>query len=462
MELYSEPFADTGNMGGQGVRRLLDGHRLDFWSVFVREMIQNSWDAGKSDRDAPVAFSLDLKSYSKEDWKAVWKEAFAESAPVDSESGPSDGKGSQWQNLKPTGPKRLLLVADRDTNGMGGPAQASTAGSAVRRDFVDFVFNIGIPPDTEAGGGTFGYGKSVLYNASLASTILVHTHCRDEDDNLDSRLISIGLGSPQENPREGTVLTGRNWWGDTDSYDLVGPVRGEEADRIADLIGLPKFEPSETGTTVAVVAPRVNQEPREFMEVLQKACLWHCWPKVLDTGGGPDMTFSFAVDGEQLPALEPDDIDRLKPFCDAFRKLQKGPSEDKVHRIRSLRPRKDVGNFGIELFPFPAGADDPPMRPFQGPTHHVAVMRTPNLVVRYYPFTEHQLPNMEWAGVFKVLPEMDREFAGYEPPAHDEWLTTTGFYERNFWRISSKRIEELVATEVGNDLSGLCILMTVF
>lgn len=459
MKLYSEPFAPTGNMGGNGVQRLLGGYRLDFWPVFVRETIQNSWDAAKSDRESPVAYSLDLKSYSKEGWKTVWKETLAESAPIDSDSDSSDGQGSQWRNLTSAGPKTLLLVADRDTTGMGGPAQASTLMSAVKRDFADFVFNIGIPPDTEAGGGLFGYGKSILYNASLASTILMHTHCVDEHGELDSRLISIGLGSPQENPQEGTLLTGRHWWGDTDSYDTVGPVRGEEADRIAGLIGLPNFESAETGTTVAVVAPDLGEQgPREFMEALQKACLWHCWPKVLDTGNGPDMTFSFAVDGEQLPTLEPDDIDRLKPFCDAFRKLQKGPSEDNVHRIRSLRPKKDIGNFGLELFPFSAGADDTPMRPFEGPTHHVAVMRTPNLVVRYVPFSEHPLPNMEWAGVFKVLPKMDREFAGYEPPAHDEWLMTppgSVSYGRNFWRISRTRIEELVADEVDSSLSGV-------
>ena len=46
------------------------------------------------------------------------------------------------------------------------------------RDFVDFVRNIGQPPDKDLGGGSFGYGKAAFYIASRARTILVDTLCR--------------------------------------------------------------------------------------------------------------------------------------------------------------------------------------------------------------------------------------------------------------------------------------------
>ena len=40
------------------------------------------------------------------------------------------------------------------------------------------------------------------------------------------------------------------------------------------------------------------------------------------------------------------------------------------------------------------------MRPFEGATHHVALMRTPRLIVKYEPYGENPMPGLDWAGVF--------------------------------------------------------------
>src|SRR5690242_8639276 len=52
LELFSEPFAKTGNMAAEGFKRLLGRPTLDLLQTFVREGIQNVLDAG-SGKEGP-------------------------------------------------------------------------------------------------------------------------------------------------------------------------------------------------------------------------------------------------------------------------------------------------------------------------------------------------------------------------------------------------------------------------
>ena len=139
---------------------------------------------------------------------------------------------------------------------------------------------------------------------------------------------------------------------------------------------------------VAIAVPDLVGDNQTFIEGLQAASLWHCWPKLLTTTGDPEMRFQFALDGEPLPDLQPGDIEGLQPFCDAYRGMEDTDHKN-THLIRSQRPRKNLGQLHLRRFPEAEDLPTPTMRPFEGRTQHVAVMRTPNLVVRYYP----HLPN---------------------------------------------------------------------
>lgn len=59
--------------------------------------------------------------------------------------------------LRETTP-RLLVISDRGTSGLDGPVRADLpVGKGEKRNFVDFLRNVGQPPSAEGGGGTFGY-----------------------------------------------------------------------------------------------------------------------------------------------------------------------------------------------------------------------------------------------------------------------------------------------------------------
>ena len=100
----------------------------------------------------------------------------------------------------------VLFVSDRGTSGLGG----STKGGedpGKRKDYLSFVLNVGVPRDREGGGGTFGYGKAILYNCSRAQSILVHTRAaKGAGYASESRFIGIGLGA--SHVRSGLEYTG--------------------------------------------------------------------------------------------------------------------------------------------------------------------------------------------------------------------------------------------------------------
>src|SRR5205823_3805590 len=129
---------------------------------------------------------------------------------------------------------QIMYFADFGTCGLGGPTRADSEG--VERDFVDFVRNIGQPPDKDLGGGSFGYGKAAFYIASKARTILLDTLCRSPEGELERRFIGCGLGESFDH--DGRPHTGRHWWGRLVD-GVPEPVVGREAEGAARILGLP-------------------------------------------------------------------------------------------------------------------------------------------------------------------------------------------------------------------------------
>src|SRR5215475_2361037 len=54
---YSELFAASGGIGARATHRALGPHRLSFWELFLRETLQNSWDARKVN-GGPITFGV--------------------------------------------------------------------------------------------------------------------------------------------------------------------------------------------------------------------------------------------------------------------------------------------------------------------------------------------------------------------------------------------------------------------
>jgi hypothetical protein len=410
--------------------------------VFVRETVQNSWDARL--RERPVTYHLDITSVSAAH-RPAWQRLLAPPGEVD--------RYLAVGRLLRGGDLRVLSVIDRGTAGLGGPTRADELATD-RRDWVSFVLNVGEKRDTEQGGGTYGYGKAVLYRLSKVGTILVYTRTVDRDAQLVSRLIGIALGESFETAEHNDArpYTGRHWWGRVQD-EHVEPLLGEEADAVARSLGLVPFEQSETGTTLVVLDPDLD----EFDEMgedadgaarhLAETIGWHTWPLMLADRGVERLVPRVTVGGRDVPVPDPSSTYPLKLFVAAYQRMKSPDGQI----LACGNPVRDLGRFALHrrvVLPMTedSGTAAAAYAGVPGDPHHICLMRSPELVVKYFEGPKPFSTNLAYAGVFRALDELDEVFAASEPPTHDNWVhEQLQGNDRRFVRVTFTRLKEQLA-----------------
>ncbi|MFC9084123.1 hypothetical protein ACFTY7_45855 [Streptomyces sp. NPDC057062] len=278
---YSQPYPPEGASAAEGIRNQLGRPELDLLTILVRESAQNSWDARLSDSSTPVDYGIDMWTVAPAH-AGAWRTLLPAGSPTNPDHFP----------LRTTLRHpviRVLAVSDRGTRGLGGPTRANDAVGA-DRDFVSFIRNIGEPRDRALGGGTYGFGKGIFYLLSKSGSVLVHSRCRTPGGDYETRLIGCTLWKSYVATERGGErrYTGRHWWGDT-TGDVVEPLVGTAADAVAQRLGLRPFGPRETGTTVVVIDPNLDEfeQPTDAADYLAETIAWHLWPKMISTDGKP-------------------------------------------------------------------------------------------------------------------------------------------------------------------------------
>lgn len=440
---YSQRFRPDGGITADGLRNQLGRPSLSRLTVLVREAAQNSWDAKVSDH---VDFRMDVGCVLPEHLPR-WRELLA---------GTPDDHLPMEDFLEDWG-IAYLAISDRGTEGLTGPTRSDVHASAGRRNWLSFVLNSGDKQDTVGGGGTYGYGKGAFYIASLVGTVLIHTRFRDEHGSgLTTRLIGASLGSSYEH--NGVPYTGRHWWGRA-GQDHCEPLVDGDAVAVAMALGLPAFNGDETGTTVVVIAPDFRdpaaddvESPRELPHAeaaryLADAAGWNLWPLTL-ADRSPRMTITVTADGHPVPVPGPDTDPVIRNFADAHR-IATGVDATNVTFGQSkvvLGGVAHVDTFGTHVNS-PAAKE----LGLDGAPHHIALMRSPDLVVRYFEGPAKQHPVVGYAGVFKAVDELDDIFGASEPPTHDSWnYSQLQGRDASYVRVTHRRL-----TDVCRKLAGL-------
>jgi hypothetical protein len=396
----SQPVPPMGAIKAEGIKNQLGRPDVDRLTVLVREAAQNSWDARAMEGDGPVRFDIGLQPLDAPTSRA-WVELVGTSAPSQDET------GLPIKNHLEANDVSILWIADRGTDGLGGPTRADEVKEGEPHDYVSFVLNVGDPRDTEFGGGTYGFGKAVFYLASRASSILVHTRCHGVGGELEARLVGCALG-PGFEAKDRQAHTGRHWFGIAQSEEgLIEPVRGPRADSIAEALGFPSFGEEETGTTVAVIAPDLDgRNHLDCGRQLADSIAWHLWPKMVDgPGGSPSMTFSVRVGSELLEIHDPRRHPVLREFVQAYEDVTvagdsvqyKGQPVGRIRLRTTYDPPPAIDEVGRE-----AGFGDG--------VHHCCLMRTPGLVVEYRAGPKMPDERVWYAGVFRALDAFRRRF----------------------------------------------------
>lgn len=467
--LRSERFAAEGSISAGAIRRNMGRSTLDPISLLVREAVQNAWDARIDRAGGGVSFSLHLGTLDRKTSDTLRRTVFKDLPP---EHPLKDHLGSG------TG---ILCFKDTGTVGLNGPVfHVARRGPQDddARNFIRFVRDIGRGASRQLTGGTYGFGKSSFYVASEAATIIVFTRCRSPDaTGSEDRLIACSLW----NPTEDELHTGRHWWG-VKHADGIAPLTGEKAAEVAEAIGLPHFRKSETGTVIAIIAPRFVEPFRKIghdtARALAESLTTWFWPRMLpDPTGTPWIRFKAFFQNREIPVFQPQEVE---PFRTMARLIGPSMEQDASGRqdleITSEKPKALLGRLAtaqLQSDPLPAGWKSLAIeghilselldRPggLQTRCHHIALMRSTWQVIRYLPCRPVRATGRGFAGIFMVdgKDEIESAFAQSEPPAHDDWVPDSleNDWHRRYVRIALRRIRE-AADQVSAAVDALAVI----
>ena len=440
LSLHSERYGTTGNIG-ENFQRLLGAPSLDPLQTVIREAVQNVADAALPSTGPEVRIRLRRLTA---DQRQCLDSRVLRALPREPHSEALLAAMRSRETLT------VMEICDFGTAGLGGPTRSDCIPEGESQtDFIDFLRNIGTARDTVQGGGTYGFGKVALYRASRCGTILVDTLPHGSGTS-SRRFIGCHVGRSFEVPENGfrSRFTGRHWWGVADPDDgVVDPVTGKDAKDLASGLGFPKRNRERCGTSIMVLDFDMDDEDLETVgRRVVEGLLWNFWPRMMrDTP--PDRRFecNVEVDGSRLPIPFPEDFPPLDLFSKAMRAARSREGND-VRPISSRRPAKLLGTLAIER------GMRTQRRPvvekdslFPSASHHIALMRPIELVVKYMAGEALPEERLEWAGVFVASDdeEVERAFADSEPPAHDDWIPA------NFPRGRAKSLVNVALTRLG-------------
>lgn len=407
-----------GDTDGAGARRQLGQPTMDLQTLLVREMAQNSWDARLGCGNVPL-FELRIESLGPSEISILRDHVFAGG------SSPSLGLNEALSG----GTLRALTVLDRRTKGLGGPTRndvSPTVGSVT--DYIDFVLNVGAPPDNANGGGTYGFGKTAAYVASRCSTIVIWSRSRKADGQFDERFIASAMG--ESFTIDGYRYTGRQWWGrevgSSQAGGIIEPVVGIEARLLGEAIFSRSFEANETGTSIMIIDPKPAISEEGDCRIFASAIARNLWPKLgTDQDLSRQMEIHLFDAGVEVPILSASEeqVVRVKRQClDAIRSVQAGeelePSNVRLISIEYGKGHRTLGHLALQRMPIVVEGRDSEW------LQHVTLMRNAvEIRVSEFPGKPIHLPDelMQWTGVFKPVEGLDFEFAEAEPPTHDSW-----------------------------------------
>ena len=443
-----------------GVLNQLGRPDIEPLEVLVREAVQNCWDA-KRPNEPGIRVRIGRRRLSNGAGQNAFRRVFADPPP-----------GLPLAEAIRDGTE-ILYFADYGTGGLAGPTRADEVSEGESSDFVDFVLNIGQPPDKALGGGSYGFGKAAFYLASRARTVVIDTLCEGPDGKPQRRFIACALG---EQYSEGEIpYTGRHWWGEIVD-GVPEPLLDQRAAEAARMFGLPEREgPDALGTTVAIVAHEVGIESEdgrdETMAFIAEALAWNFWPRMMSTPGGMHATMRFELDddGRSVRVPDPRTHERLRGFVEAMDRLRSERDPD-AHEdedpllidapIECRSPIHKLGRLVIQrgpVAPVPPASRAVPSgaRVTAGGVHHVALMRNAELVVKYLSGPEPVGGRIGYSGAFRCALDVDPAFTSAEPPTHDDWVPR--FLEpgrdRTFVNVAVERIKRTCREAAGYDVA---------
>lgn len=406
-----EHFSPNGGAGARGLRRTLSGSGLTEAYRLGREIPQNSNDACRDLNSGVVRLTFRLEMCDGTRRKQIADLLHADTLL-------SRGVLKKLPDSLP-----LLFIEDHGTLGLGGAELADEVPAAGQKNrYVGLCMTFGDAAKDAAGGGTFGFGKSVLWNASQSRIVLFHSRF-DADSatkGVTSRLVGCALFDSHANG--GKKFTGRAFLGKNQSDNYTGPLTDKSADNLAAQIGFAKRpNVGDTGTSILVIDSHFGT--REHLGKIREGIERYYWPRIVDNR----LEVRFFDGAEELQRPSPEQNSELLPYIRAYQRTipemngRTQQATESTWQGEITRQGKGLGVLSL------GRADTDPVASDSGSDENsdrlydtVALIRTPRMVACYHSPYQRAV-DQHFVGVFVAHDSINADLAKSEPPAHHLW-----------------------------------------
>lgn len=469
IELDECPFTSgMGTINASGVIKNIRGSKLSVTEVFLREAVQNSYDAREKSEDPrkkkQLIFNMHAYKFSELQFETL-KNLLDKSKT----------SNSFFQKyLKKNISKSMLNIEISDTNTTGLLGSIEPTDKIEGQNFADFVYSTGSKKIDDNTGGTFGFGKAALYAYSQARTIAVYTKIAarnlvNNEKVYQSRFIII-----TSDERISDTKSDRCWWGvrkpfkDASRGTYAAPALDKDADIIAKSLGMSVFDYDETGTKILIFNAGPDELPKDiydnklsmeevFKENIPKYLVHWYWNKIINK----NIDFHLYFENQEILIDNPKDIYPYNKFWESYYKYRINLQLGKTNTTKTFcpvfyeRPKVNLGYISLsntiarkikykELFDC-----------FETNTPVIAYMRGIGHIV-YYSKVPIDSNNFEETcyGIFKTdknsAPEgekrgsIDRYFRDIENQTHDRWEHRKEEFPRNYLKTVKNKVIEMV------------------
>lgn len=478
-EWYIEP-AGTSRRGESATKLKSE---LDDFEVLIREVVQNSLDAGLSD-DEPVHVHFrfqELRDESKAEFLAALNgekyraemelaykyEKYRQDEQRTSRARPLQIDENALRVFDPQDetPLRILTISDYHTTGLTGEEFDYGEASRFCACCRDTAFSV---KGTKRSGGSYGRGKNALWRHASTGLVLFSSELSEPHQEETSRFIGSGRlpwhadweTRDRESRKNGVCYFGS----DTNGKSILGHKAQELSRRL-----LLKREQQQFGTSIGIVGfnpkgvlaekfERENFSHTELMDVIQSAVGTWYWPAILENKlrvfvHYPNIDVPVEVNVNTRDDLEPYMLAWM--VCEEDKKLRKvlsikvpkGPLDEEPEVTSEFR-------VGVERLDEEISAEDPPLR--SPGSERVALVRGFGMVVNYRPVTPKRISRTPYVGVCRAglaIPDADRSqnspaerlevlLSSSEPPAHDRWRPEE--IDTNTWYGAQSRVRDVL------------------
>lgn len=233
-------IAEHGRMSesGSSLLRLIQNESTPLLDLFIRESIQNSLDAAKSDSE-----NVNVDFVTGEFNSAELNKNFELITRA-------------LDERFPDGNYRFMSIKDSNTVGLTGPIHSDhVKGTDLFGNLLKLVYEICKPQQKDGAGGSWGLGKTIYFRLGIG--LVIYYSRIYQDNRYQSRLAACFVEDERKAdsiiPAKGTLKRGIAWWGKEIDDNKTVPIDDEnEIEQVLSVFGLIPYYGCDTGTTVII------------------------------------------------------------------------------------------------------------------------------------------------------------------------------------------------------------------